>query len=153
MGSQVGNGECWTLANDALKAVATKRSSRGQEPCMASQSFVHGYLMYSYIPSALKLEPQGKVRDAGVARGDIIQLYKAHFKYPDGGQAWAGDPDHTAVIAGVEPDGVLRVVEQNVGGKKRVQTGKYNMAYMVSGEVRIFRAVGESWIGKLDPTW
>jgi hypothetical protein len=44
-------------------------------------------------------------------------------------------------------------VEQNVGGKKRVQPGKYNLAQMVSGEVRIYRAVGESWIGKLDAKW
>ncbi len=152
MGSQVGDGECWTLANNALVAVASKCSSRGQEPCMASQSFIHGYLMYSYIPALSNPEPQGKIRDAGVARGDIIQLLKAHFKYP-GGEAWAGDPDHTAVITGVEPNGVLRVVEQNVSGKKRVQTGRYDMTQMVSGEVRIFRAVGESWIGKLDPKW
>ena len=152
MGSQVGDGECWTLANNALKAVAAKCSSRGQEPCMASQSYIHGYLMYSFVQSASRPEPQGKVKDAGVARGDVIQLYKAHFKYP-GGEMWAGAPDHTAVITGVDSDGVLRVVEQNVGGKKRVQPGKYNLAQMVSGEVRIYRAVGESWIGKLDPKW
>lgn len=152
MGSQVGDGECWTLAHNALVVVAAKCSSRGQEPCMTSQGLVHGYLRYSYIPSSTNPEPQGKVRDAGVARGDIIQLLKAHFKYP-GGEAWAGDPDHTAVITGVEPNGVVRVVEQNVGGKKRVQTGKYDMAQLVSGEVRIFQAVGDSWIGKLDPTW
>jgi hypothetical protein len=120
---------------------------------MVSQGVIHGYLMYSYVPSSANTEPQGKVRDAGVARGDVIQLYKAHFKFPDGGQAWAGSPDHTAVIIGVEPDGVLRVVQQNFGGKKIVQTGKYNIAHIVSGEVRIFRAVGENWIGKLDPTW
>ena len=152
MGSQVGDGECWTLANNALKAVAAKCSSRGQEPCMASQSFIHGYLMYSFVPSAVRSEAQGNVKNAGVARGDVIQLYKAHFKYP-GGEMWAGVPDHTAVITGVDSDGVLRVVEQNVGGKKRVQPGKYNLAQMVSGEVRIYRAVGESWIGKLDPKW
>jgi hypothetical protein len=152
MGSQVGNGECWTLAHDALVAVAEKCSFRGQDPCMASQGLIHGYLIYSYIPSPSKPEPQGKVRDAGVARGDIIQLLKAHFKYA-GGEAWAGDPDHTAVITGVEPNGVVRVVQQNVAGKKRVESGKYDMSQMVSGEVRIFRAVGENWIGKLDPKW
>lgn len=119
---------------------------------MASQSYVHGYLMYSFVPSASRPETQGKVKNAGVARGDVIQLYKAHFKYP-GGEAWAGAPHHTAVITGVDSDGVLRVVEQNVGGKKRVQPGKYNLAQMASGEVRIYRAVGESWIGKLDPKW
>jgi len=153
MGIQVGNGECWTLANDALKAVAAKCSSRGREPCMASQGVIHGYLLYSFVPSSPNPEPQGKVTDTIVARGDIIQLYSAHFKFPDGGQARAGKPDHTAVITGVEPDGVLRIVQQNSGGKKFVQTGKYNMAHLVSGEVRIFRAVSESWIGKLDPTW
>ena len=152
MGSQVGDGECWTLANNALKAVAAKLEPRGQEPCMASQSFVHGYLIYSNILASSNPESLGRVVDAGVARGDVIQLYKAHFKYP-GGEAWAGDPDHTAVITGIEPNGVLHVVEQNVGGKKRVQVGKYNMSQMVKGEVRVFRAVGESWIGNLDPTW
>jgi hypothetical protein len=48
---------------------------------------------------------------------------------------------------------VVKVVEQNVGGVKKVMKGEYNMADLVKGEVRIFRAVGESWAGKLDPTW
>lgn len=92
--------------------------------------------------------------EAGVARGDVIQLLSAHFKSKDGrSEKWAGAPDHTAVITGVESNGVLRVVEQNVGGVKRVRNGEYNMEELVKGEVRIFRAVGESWVGKLDPRW
>jgi hypothetical protein len=120
---------------------------------MSSKGIIHGHLIYSNIASSSRPEPYGRVREAGVARGDIIQFYEAHFKYP-GGQSWDGRPDHTAVITGVEPDGVLRVVHQNGAGNKRVQSGKYNMAQLAAGQVRIFRAVGESWVGgKLNAKW
>ena len=154
MGQQVGDGECWTLAHHALVAVGEKLSSRGQEPCMSSQSYVHGALIYSFIPAKTPYpEPRGGISEAGVARGDIIQLYEAHFKSPDGSQKWAGAPDHTAVITGVDHNGVLDIVEQNVGGVKKVRVGSYNMEELVSGEVRIYRAVGESWVGKLEAKW
>lgn len=122
---------------------------------MTSQSLVHGYLIYSYLPSISPYpEPRGGVREAGVARGDIIQFLKTHFKAKNGtGEAWAGLPDHTSVVTAVEPDGVLKVLEQNNGGVKIVGDGKYNMSELVGGEVRIFRAVGEDWVGKLDPSW
>ena len=155
MGQQVGDGECWTLANNAIIAIGSTFSSKGQEPCMPSQSYTHGYLIYSYIPSkSLYPEPKGGVLEAGIVRGDIIQLLSAHFKSKDGkSEKWAGAPDHTAVITGVESNGVLRTVEQNVGGVKRVKKGEYDMSELVTGEVRIFRAVGESWAGKLEPRW
>lgn len=155
MGQQVGDGECWTLANEALLATGAEASSQGREPCMSSQSYVHGSLIYSYIPATSPYpEPSGGVREAGVARGDILQLLSAHFKSKDGrSEKWAGAPDHTAVIVGVDPNDILSVVEQNVGGVKKVREGSYDMSELVRGEVRIFRAVGESWVGKLDPKW
>ncbi|KAG0652203.1 altered inheritance [Hyphodiscus hymeniophilus] len=154
IGRQVGNGECWTLANNALIAVGGQCSSRGQVPCMPSQSYTHGHIVYSFIPAKSPYpEPRGGLLEAGIARGDIIQLLSAHFKSPDGGQKWAGAPDHTAVITGVGPNEVLRVVESNAGGVKTVQKGEYNMKEMVKGEVRIFRAVGTDWAGELDPKW
>jgi hypothetical protein len=154
MGRQVGNGECWTLANDALKAVAAQCASRREEPCMSSQSYKHGDLIYSYIPANSPYpSPKGGVHEAGICRGDIIQLYSAHFKSRDGGQKWAGAPDHTAVITGVDRNGILKVVEQNVGGSKKVQAGEYVMNELVSGEVRVYRVVGLSWIGELVPQW
>jgi hypothetical protein len=142
MGRQVGNGECWTLAHDALAAVGA----------MPSQSLIHGSLLYTYIPPASP-EPQGGILEAGVARGDVIQLLKAHFQSKDGSQKWAGNPDHTAVVTAVEPKSVLRVVEQNSGGVKVVKKGSYDVSELVKGEVRIFRAVSESWVGKLDAKW
>lgn len=155
MGRQVGNGECWTLANEGLKAVAENCKSYGTEPCMTSQSLVHGALIYSFIPAeSQNPEPQGGILETGVARGDVIQILKATFKSKDGRRSqFAGDPDHTAVVTSVEASGVLRVVESNVGGSKNVRQGSYNMSELVNGEVRIFRAVGENWVGKLDPTW
>ncbi|KAE8448417.1 hypothetical protein EG329_009482 [Mollisiaceae sp. DMI_Dod_QoI] len=142
MAQQVGDGECWTLAYHGLQAVGA----------MPSQSLIHGALIYTCLPTqSSNPQPQGSIRDAGVARGDIIQILKAHFQLKNGGSAWAGDPDHTAVITDVEPSGVLRVVEQNIGGVKRVKTGTYDMSTMVTGELRIYRAVSENWIGKLDP--
>ena len=155
MGRQVGDGECWTLANEGLKAVATNCNSYGTEPCMPSQSYIHGSLIYTFIPASSSYpEPQGGVFEAGVARGDVVQVYKGIFKSKDGRRSqFAGDPDHTAVVTSVETNGVLRVVESNVGGSKNVREGSYNMEELVKGEVRIFRAVGVNWLGKLDPSW
>lgn len=83
-----------------------------------------------------------------------MQILKGIFKSRDGRRTqYAGDPDHTAVVTGVEGDGRLRVVQSNVSGSKNVAEGKYDVSELVNGEIRIFRAVGEGWIGKLDPTW
>ncbi|KAL2074335.1 hypothetical protein VTL71DRAFT_8113 [Oculimacula yallundae] len=154
MGVQVGNGECWTLANEALKAVAASCKSYNQEPCMSSQSLIHGHILYTYIPlQSPQPIPAGGILEAGVARGDIIQILKARFESRNGAWQTAGDPDHTAVITGVESDGKLRVVQQNVGGKKVVMEGTYDMDEMTSGEVRIFRAVGAEWLGELNTEW
>jgi hypothetical protein len=122
---------------------------------MSSQSYTHGHIIYEFIlAKSPHPEPRGGVLEAGVTRGDIIQLLSAHFKSRDGkSEKWAGAPDHTAVVTGVDPNGVLRVVESNVGGIKRVQKGSYDMEELVKGEVRIYRAVGESWAGKLEPVW
>jgi len=68
-------------------------------------------------------------------------------------ESWLGDPDHTAVVTTVERDGRLRILEQNVGGIKRVKEGVYNLGTLVEGDVKIFRAAPESWGGKLEPRW
>jgi hypothetical protein len=153
MSTQVGNGECWTLANNGLAAIASDCVARGQEPCMTSQSYVHGALIYEKIGSKHP-EPSGGVLTAGVARGDILQFWKARLEARDG-SSWksAGAPDHTAVITRVEENGVLTTVEQNIGNLKIVKKGSYDVDELVEGEVRIFRAVGVEWVGQLKPTW
>jgi hypothetical protein len=123
---------------------------------MASQSYVHGYLIYTFLPPKPS-DPPGGILAAGVARGDILQFLSAHLKRKDGmGEIFAGAPDHTAVVTRVEANGVLRTVEQNIGGVKIVKEGKYDLSEMVGGEVRIYRAAGERWLKPLDvsdDTW
>lgn len=89
-----------------------------------------------------------------MARGDVMQFLKAKFRSKDG-RSWsgAGDPDHTTVVTEVERKWVLKVVEQNSGGVKKVIQAAYDIGELAEGEVRVFRAVGEWWIGKLDPAW
>jgi hypothetical protein len=163
MGTQVGNGECWTLAHDALEAIAREGKARGEEPVMISSGTTHGCCIYAhYVPSAPS--PPGGLEAAGIDRGDILQFRSSHFVHKDSShpssrsESWAGArkgtpgiPDHTAVVVGVDGR-VLRVLEQNTGGVKRVREGTYQLDEMVDGEVRAFRPVGESWC-PLDTDW
>lgn len=150
MGRQVGNGECWTLANEALKAVAEGCERRGKEGCMACVGFVHGGLLYEQkYPNAP--HPRGGIREAGVARGDIMQFYDTKFEGPHGWK-FAGVPDHTAVIRSVDGER-LTVLEQNNGCDQIVREGHYILSELVKGEVRVFRPVGTNWMGDLSPCW
>lgn len=146
-GTQVGNGECWTLANDALKAVAEDCKKHGEEECMPCIGFVHGCLLYEQ-----KFRHQPHVGEAGIARGDVVQFYEAKFEGPHGWKS-AGSPDHTSVVVSVEGDGELRVLEQNNGVDSIVREGSYNLAELTGGEVSVFRPVGTSWMGDLSPNW
>jgi hypothetical protein len=152
MGQQVGNGECWTLANDALKAVGDDCRARGIEPPMTSQSYIHGFLVFSYYPPSPPTPPGG-VTASMVARGDIIQFLSCIFEKRGGGKGYCGMPDHTAVVTGVGRDGVIDAVHQNTGGVKKVCRAQFNFGELTSGEVRIFRPVGESWVGGLETVW
>ena len=146
-GTQVGNGECWTLANDALKAVAEDCKKHGKEECMACIGFVHGSLLYQQ-----KFGHEPHIGEAGIARGDVVQFYEAMFEGPHGWKS-AGSPDHTAVVVDVEGDGALMVLEQNNGADRIVREGHYNLQELSGGEVRVFRPVGTSWMGDLSPNW
>jgi len=134
MGAQVGNGECWTLAHDALEAAAG---------LMSSQQTAHGACIFAHHPPASPRQTEG----VGLRRGDILQFLNAKWVHPDGGWAAAGAPDHTAVVTNAWKEGetwVCAVLEQNVGGIKRVQTGEYRLGAgsgMCQGAVRGFRAV------------
>ncbi len=150
MGKKVGNGECWTLANDGLKAVAEECKARGEEPCMASQSLAHGAQVYSFVSPNPPSHPS--VLDAGVRRGDLIQFWTARFENEHGWKT-AGMPDHTSVVVNVRSDGVMEVLEQNVGGVKIVKKGEYDLGTLTEGEVRVFRPVGVSWLGDMNPSW
>lgn len=110
IGKQVGNGQCWTLAAEALKAA-------GAEP-------PKGYTFGDEI-SLDDMQP-----------GDILQFKTARFEEP-GYWAVMGTPDHTAVVYSIGDR--TFILHQNVGGKKYVQSFDLDFDNMTSGRVQVFR--------------
>lgn len=113
MGKQVGNGECWTLADEAFKACGLERP--------AGQSRVWGRLVdYDKEP----IEP-----------GDIVEFVTAEIS----GYGKTG-PNHTAVVVKGGRRGQCTVAEQNWSGVKKVRETELNLRGLVSGEVMVYRA-------------
>ncbi|KAK9459699.1 uncharacterized protein V1516DRAFT_628505, partial [Lipomyces oligophaga] len=149
VGRQVGNGECWTLAHDALVSVGA----------LESMGYTHGVLIYKRCAGQLA-DPMGQNAEgtaAMVRRGDILQCKSTTFQFPGGGWKKAGNPDHTSVIVAVHasPSGELLVtaLEQNSGAVRIVQQGTYDMSTFVDGEVKVYRPFWKEWIGDLDTKW
>jgi hypothetical protein len=91
--------------------------------------------------------------------GDVLQFWNAKWTDERGGWRKAGDPDHTAVVIGsrreLNGSWVCQVLEQNVGGVKRVVRGEYcigKSSGMQEGAVRVFRPVWDGW-ASLDTEW
>jgi hypothetical protein len=112
IGKQVGNGQCWTLAADAMRAA-------GAEP-------PKGYTFGTEIPLQ-SIQP-----------GDILQFTTARFDEP-GYWAIMGTPNHTAVVYSLGDR--TFILHQNVGGKKYVQTFDLDFDNLTSGRVQAFRPV------------
>jgi hypothetical protein len=112
MGKQVGNGECWTLADEAFKACGLERP--GKDPR------VWGRLL------DLKTE---KIED-----GDIVEYVSASFS--DGSRT---GPGHTAVvIEGGRRERAI-IADQNWGGKKTVRKSIFDSGTLIEGEVMVYR--------------
>jgi hypothetical protein len=84
-----------------------------------------------------------------VRRGDVVQFLSATLEGPVEGRGTKrsvrGEPDHTAVVVDVKGEGVWEVLEQNVGGVKRVMSSVVKVADLVSGELKVFRAMEKDW--------
>lgn len=131
----VGNGECWTLAQQAID-----QSSGGY--ALSPQGLTHGYLIYQVTPQGVLVSKDE------IKRGDVIQYYQAKFQHSNGSTSFAGMPDHTAVVTNVNGS-EIEYLNQNTGGVKRVQPGKQIFSDLVSGDVKIFRVVWKEWAGEL----
>jgi hypothetical protein len=110
-GRKVGNGECWTLANEAFKVAGARR-------------------------------PKGEVRVWGrrldlkresPQAGDILECDRTRFS--DGSYV---PTKHTAVIVGVHSSTLVRVAEQNYGGK-RVKERDLDLDGVRSGRIYVYR--------------
>lgn len=134
-GLQVGRGECWDLAHDALVKACGKHA------------FVSTYTHHGFPILHLKGTGNGFESLAletpcdQLRRGDILQYKCCIFKdNQTGATTTAGDPDHTSVIIGTLGQNVI-VAEQNVNNIKKVVINQLNIPSLVQGELIAYRPV------------
>lgn len=113
IGKRIGRGECWDLADQALRAA-------GAEP-------PKGYTFGDRIPLN-EIQP-----------GDILQFTSARFDEP-GYWTIMGMPNHTAVVHAVG-DTRAFILQQNFDGKRYVTTYDLNLNNQTSGQIEAFRPI------------
>lgn len=111
-GKQVGNGECWTLADEAFKESGAKRPD--------GELRVWGRLV-DYNTEAIK-------------PGDVVEFRTA--KIP--GYGITG-PVHTAVVIEGGENGKCTLAEQNWANVKTVRNAKVDFSKLMSGDVWVYR--------------
>lgn len=109
---QVGNGECWTLADEAFKFCGLERPK--------GESRVWGRLL--------------DLKEENIEAGDIIEYRSA--KFSDGSHT---GPNHTAVVIKGGQRGKATIAEQNWGGYKRVREATFDADTLIEGEVMVYR--------------
>jgi hypothetical protein len=120
MGEQVGNGECWTLADEALK-------SAGARPA-------DGYNFGRELKPGERAVP-----------GDVMQFTSVKLAGRRGGGTYTitlGTPNHTAVIREVKGPRSYEVLHQNFGDAgKTVSKVTLDLADLTEGDVKFFRPI------------
>ncbi|KAF9040072.1 hypothetical protein BJ165DRAFT_1495201 [Panaeolus papilionaceus] len=166
-GEYCARGECWDLANEALKYFAQYDYIPKPVP---STNRTHGHLIYFGRASHKGASMEGCWRggDDRIRRGDIIEWHLARVGMKGamaGGYCILGAPDHTAVIVeGTVPSpvngaevvdgmplkpcelGTIVVVEQSVGSPPIRR--EYALDLMEEGEVWVYRPISmKGYIG------
>jgi hypothetical protein len=115
-GTQDGNGECWTLVDDALRSAGANTSGD------ASLVFGQSIALSSVTP------------------GDVLQFKNAHFVHtsPSGGSSWNDFPQHTAIVSSVQGR-TITMLNQNVNGNRTVQYSTINLDDLKSGSIQAYR--------------
>lgn len=115
LGKKVGSGECFDLADQALQKAGAKTAS-DYGKVTATADYVWGK----------------RVDLSQVRPGDIIQFRNYKMKVKTTTDEWISEeeqtrPHHTAVVEAVGSDGLLTILEQNVGtggGRRTVQSNE-----------------------------
>jgi hypothetical protein len=121
IGNTVGSGECWDLAQEALDTAGADWTRPVQ----------FGRLLDPELDE--------------IKTGDIIQFRSVRLKAKLSGGVTRyeslGNPDHTAVIYGIEGKNIYRIANQNAGGKRFVIISRIDMNTMTSGTYWIYRPI------------
>lgn len=114
-GIQVGDGQCWTLVDQALKAAGADTSG--------DAAYIWG-------------NPIGL--DA-IVPGDVLQFENVHFEgaTPGGGWYFQDFPHHSAIVYSVNGSNIT-LLNQNVNGDMTVQFTTINLADWQSGTISAY---------------
>jgi hypothetical protein len=129
---QVGNGECAVLVTSAFKAVGAAR--RGADN-PNSGDYVWGKLVFMIDADGKR---EGNPRD--IKPGDIIQFRDTKFAGRRSNMHYTlSMPHHTSIVTSIEDNGqTVKVLHQNVNGKKTVQEGSFHVADLKEGWMRFY---------------
>ena len=136
-GETVGDGECGTLAQAALREAGARPVNEFAES-PGPGDFAWGELVFvvEFSGGKRKKEPA----DAKAKPGDVIQYRNAAFRK---GGGIAIFPHHTAIVVQVKSNGDLVVYEQNNLGKKEVTQGTLSPGSLAGGWIRVYRPVAK----------
>lgn len=140
VGEQVGDGERWTLANDALLG-RRRKSSPSYQDFPTKGDYVWGVLVLGVTAKDGKLTEEKTRVKWKAAPGDIVQFRDAKFAgpKPGGGSYSMTAPHHTAFVDRVSPDGLtLGVLHQNWGGKRTVGEAVIAIRDLKDGWVKVY---------------
>jgi hypothetical protein len=112
LGKQVGNGECWTLANEAFRSCGLARPG--------GDSRVWGRLL--------------DLKQEKLAPGDIVEYRNA--KFSNGSSTGLA---HTSVVVKGGRWGSATIAEQNWSGHKTVREAPFDSRSLIEGEVMVYR--------------
>lgn len=124
MGQMVGRGECFDLADEALKSVGAKTAT-DYDPKLKDPDYKWG----------------DETSLQGAKKGDIIQFKKVTLEYDDGSSMEYSH--HTAIVSSVGGKGVLWIYEQNGAGGKKVCHVKIDLSKLTSGSYKIYHPVAK----------
>lgn len=109
-GRKVGDGECWSLANEAFKATGKRRPG--------AETRVWGR--------------EVNYKSEGVRPGDVVEFQSALFP------GYITGSKHTAIVAEGGKDQII-IAEQNMAGSRKVAFRPINLNSKISGKVTVYR--------------
>jgi hypothetical protein len=141
LGTQVGDGQCATLAMQALQSAGAKNNFGPWGPWA---NYVWGSLVLEELGGG-----GGGQAAAGtflnVRPGDVVQFSDARFVLNTPTySSWQSYPHHTAIIEAYLGNGQFSILQQNVNGSMKVQRGVIDFAQLTTGAVWVYQPVPRS---------
>ena len=132
LGKQVGNGDCYAFA---INALMNSGGARGFRDNPGAGDYVWGKLVYYQERNKSGTKSSGAKQF--IFPGDIVQFRNCQFS---GKGWWYGFGHHTAVIVATANGGdALRILHQNHNGKKSVTALTIRAHTLEKGWFRVYR--------------